>query len=210
MTRRKRMQKLLGSPLALDRFLEGLLLPAVSAAALRQAGLRTGDRFTQEMVPQLCDMLKGMRLTVEGIGDERQCQVRRGGFPVERFSPATCEALDVPGLFVTGEALDVDAPCGGFNLHWAWSSGMLAGRAAASRIPSGDGGERGGSRAEASKTSSGKRSPSYTGTSCPSSDGAPRSSSRVGKPHHPHSGERSKSRNQRGGSAARNARHRNR
>ena len=87
MTRRKRMQKLLGSPLALDRFLEGLLLPAVSAAALRQAGLRTGDWFTQEMIPQLCDMLKGMRLTVEGIGDERQCQVRRGGFPVERFSP---------------------------------------------------------------------------------------------------------------------------
>ena len=178
MTRRKRMQKLLGSPLALDRFLEGLLLPAVSAAALRQAGLRTGDRFTQEMVPQLCDMLKGMRLTVEGIGDERQCQVRRGGFPVERFSPATCEAFDVPGLFVTGEALDVDAPCGGLNLHWAWSSGMLAGRAAADRIAGGEGVECDGSRA--------------------------------GKPHHPDQNARSKSHNQRGGNAARNARHRNR
>lgn len=162
MTRRKRMQKLMGSALTLDRFLEGLLLPAVSAAALRQAGLRIGDRFTQEMVPQLCDMLKGMRLTVEGIGDERQCQVRRGGFPVGRFNPATCEALDVPGLFVTGEALDVDAPCGGFNLHWAWSSGMLSGRAAANRM------------------SGGKKAP------------------------------RGKSRNQRGGDASRNARHRNR
>ena len=178
------MQKLLGGPLTLDRFLEGLLLPAVSAAALRKADLRTGDRFTQEMVSQLCNMLKGMRLTVEGIGDERQCQVRRGGFPVERFSPATCEAFDVPGLFVTGEALDVDAPCGGFNLHWAWSSGMLAGRAAADRIAGGEGVERDGSRA-----------------------GKPHHSRR---PHHPHRDERGKSRNQRGGNAARNARHRNR
>lgn len=230
MTRRKRMQKLLGSPLALDRFLEGLLLPAVSAAALRQAGLRTGDWFTQEMIPQLCDMLKGMRLTVEGIGDERQCQVRRGGFPVERFSPATCEAFDVPGLFVTGEALDVDAPCGGFNLHWAWSSGMLAGRAAADRVASGEGVERDGACAEAAKRSSSKRSPFYTGDVNPSSGhdsrspvvsrsgssqaaahaGGSSSFSRAGKPHPSHRGERGKSRNQRGGDAARNARHRNR
>ena len=237
MTRRKRMQKLLGGPLALDRFLEGLLLPAVSAAALRQAGLRTGDRFTQEMVPQLCDMLKGMRLTVEGSGEERQCQVRRGGFPVERFSPATCEALDAPGLFVTGEALDVDAPCGGFNLHWAWSSGMLAGRAAADRVarggevPSGKAhNQRSSAPADAKSHPSDKRSPSYTGTSHPSSSrdsrsqvascsggshapasaGARRSSSRAGKPHPSHRGERGKSHNQRGGNAARNARHRNR
>ena len=232
MTRRKRMQKLLGSELTLDRFLEGLLLPAVSAAALRQTGLRTGDRFAQEMVPRLCGMLKGMRLTVEGIGDERQCQVRRGGFPVERFSPAACESLEVPGLFVTGEALDVDAPCGGFNLHWAWSSGMLAGRAAADRILSGEGVGLDGTcaPAPAGNGSADKRSPSYTGTSHPSSSGdsrsqaasrsggshAPagagtrRSSSRAEKPHPSHRGERSKSRNQRGGNAARNAHHRNR
>ena len=202
MTRRKRMQKLLGSPLALDRFLEGLLLPAVSAAALRQADLRTGDRFTPEMVPQLCSMLKGMRLTVEGIGDERQCQVRRGGFPVERFSPATCEALDVPGLFVTGEALDIDAPCGGFNLHWAWSSGMLAGRAAADRVASGEGVGLDGTCAPVKRRPAGKRSPEYTGSS--------RHSSSEGKPHHPHRNACSKSRNQRGGNASRNARHRNR
>ena len=230
MTRRKRMRKLLGNEPTLDRFLEGLLLPAVSAAALRQAGLRTGDRFTQEMVPQLCDMLKDMRLTVDGIGDERQCQVRRGGFPVERFSPATCEALDVPGLFVTGEAIDVDAPCGGFNLHWAWSSGMLAGRAAANRIARGDGVERSGSRAGAKPSPIGRRSPSYTGnlnppvgrdsrsqaasrsggSHAPASAGTRRSSSRAGKLHPSHRGERGKSRNQRGGDAARNARHRNR
>ena len=147
-----------------------------------KAGLRTGDRFTQEMVPQLCNMLKGMRLTVEGIGDERQCQVRRGGFPVERFSPATCEALDVPGLFVTGEALDIDAPCGGFNLHWAWSSGMLAGRAAADCVARGEEvssgkahKQRSGAPADAKSRPSDKRSPDCTGSIRPSSDNGSRS-----------------------------------
>ena len=37
------------------------------------------------------------------------------------------EVARIPGLYVTGEALDVDGPCGGFNLHWAWASGLLAG-----------------------------------------------------------------------------------
>ena len=44
------------------------------------------------------------------------------------------EALEVPGLYVVGEALDVDAPCGGYNLHWAWASGLLAGRSAAQKL----------------------------------------------------------------------------
>ena len=36
-----------------------------------------------------------------------------------------------PGLFLAGEMLDIDGPCGGYNLQWAWSSGAAAGRAAA-------------------------------------------------------------------------------
>ena len=31
-----------------------------------------------------------------------------------------------PRIHVTGESLDVDAPCGGYNLHWAFATGMLA------------------------------------------------------------------------------------
>jgi hypothetical protein len=37
-------------------------------------------------------------------------------------------------MFVVGELLDVDAPCGGYNLHWAWASGLLAGAAAAQAV----------------------------------------------------------------------------
>ena len=39
----------------------------------------------------------------------------------------TLESRLVPGLYATGEVLDVDGDCGGFNLQWAWSSGWTAG-----------------------------------------------------------------------------------
>ena len=58
------------------------------------------------------------------------CQVRRGGLAVEGFDAHTMEASAVPGLYAVGEALDVDGPCGGYNLHWAWSTGLLAGECA--------------------------------------------------------------------------------
>jgi predicted flavoprotein YhiN len=41
------------------------------------------------------------------------------------------ESRLVPGLYACGEVLDIDGDCGGFNLQWAWSSGILAGRSAA-------------------------------------------------------------------------------
>ena len=44
-----------------------------------------------------------------------------------------------PGLYLTGELLDVDGKCGGYNLQWAWTSGYLAGRSAAGK---GSGGKR--------------------------------------------------------------------
>jgi predicted flavoprotein YhiN len=76
---------------------------------------------------------RDLRLVVTGTADETRAQVTRGGLDVTGFSPATLEATSAPGLFACGEALDVDADCGGFNLAWAWRSGQVAGAAAAAR-----------------------------------------------------------------------------
>jgi succinate dehydrogenase/fumarate reductase flavoprotein subunit len=72
-------------------------------------------------------VIKSFELEVKGIGDAGQCQVQRGGFCSGSVNAKTMEASAVSGLYLCGEALDVDAPCGGYNLHWAWSSGLLAG-----------------------------------------------------------------------------------
>lgn len=71
-------------------------------------------------------------LSVRGIADPKQAQVTRGGFATECFDAHTFECREHAGLFACGEALDVDGRCGGYNLHWAWTSGLLAG---ASRGP---------------------------------------------------------------------------
>ncbi|MBC2888998.1 aminoacetone oxidase family FAD-binding enzyme [Gordonibacter massiliensis] len=123
-----------GRPLSREAFLRGMLLPAVARAVLREAGLAPEAPLAKRDVAPLAAALKAFPLEVRGIGDERQCQVRRGGADVAAFDPRTLEACAVPGLYVVGEALDVDAPCGGYNLHWAWASGIQAGCAATARF----------------------------------------------------------------------------
>ena len=69
--------------------------------------------------------------TVTGTSSKVVPQVCVGGISVDQVSTNTLEARSIPDLFIAGEALDIDAQCGGFNLSWAWKSGMIAGPAAA-------------------------------------------------------------------------------
>ena len=57
-------------------------------------------------------------------------QVTAGGVYTRDFDPETMESRLTPGLYACGEVLDIDGPCGGYNLQWAWSSGYLAGKSA--------------------------------------------------------------------------------
>ena len=56
-----------------------------------------------------------------------QSQVTAGGLVTEQFSSLTLESTLVPNLYAVGEVLNVDGDCGGYNLMFAFSSGMLAG-----------------------------------------------------------------------------------
>ena len=61
-------------------------------------------------------------------------EVTAGGVPLEEIDPATMASRVCPGLYLTGEILDVDGRLGGFNFQWAWSSGWVAGRAVAAAL----------------------------------------------------------------------------
>lgn len=111
-------------------FCVGMLLPLVGQAVLRAAGLDSQAQPHPSDIPAFEAALRAFPLTVRGIGDERLCQVKRGGIAVGAIDPACMAVKSAPGLFATGEALDVDGPCGGYNLHWAWISGIIAGCAA--------------------------------------------------------------------------------
>ena len=68
-----------------------------------------------------------MPLTVKGARPFSEAVITRGGVSVKEVKPSTLESKLVPGLYLAGEILDVDAFTGGFNLQIAWSTGALAG-----------------------------------------------------------------------------------
>lgn len=80
----------------------------------------------------LAHTMKDYRIAIVGMGDKNSAQLTRGGARLSEFDPATLESRIVRSLYATGELLDVDGRCGGFNLHWAWASGLVAGMHAAS------------------------------------------------------------------------------
>lgn len=114
-----------------EQLLAGVVLPAVARAALRQTGLDANTAYAAADASRIARCLKRYEVRVERF-EEKSAQVRQGGVAIDQVDPATMECSEAPGLFVMGEALDVDGPCGGYNLHWAWTCGLLAGAAAAS------------------------------------------------------------------------------
>lgn len=69
--------------------------------------------------------------TVKATQDWNRAQVTAGGVPLSEICPQTLESSRCPGLYLCGEVLNIDGDCGGYNLQWAWASGMTAGKAAA-------------------------------------------------------------------------------
>lgn len=123
------------APLTFERYLRGLVVPRVAEALLKRRNISPYEEV--ESTEVLVDMLTRTSLKVDSIGPISQCQVYRGGFMPAAFDTETLQARETPGLFTAGEALDVDGPCGGYNLHWAWGSGLLAGRSAARHVEAG-------------------------------------------------------------------------
>jgi len=114
--------------------LEAFFPPKVAGIYLKQVRLAEElplNQVRDGALQGLVALLKDTRLTVKGVRGFEYCQVSAGGVPVTEADPLTLESRRVKGLYLTGETLDVVGPCGGYNLQYAFSSGALAGRAAA-------------------------------------------------------------------------------
>lgn len=112
-------------------FFTGFVVNPLAEALLQAAGIEGDAHLIGADNAALAQVCKALPFNVQGIADARTCQVRRGGIQPEEVNPATMQVYSCPGLFVLGEALDVDGPCGGYNLHWAWTTGLLSGTALA-------------------------------------------------------------------------------
>lgn len=99
-------------------------------ALISESGL-DATRPCKEVKPveleRLTKLLFAVPFQITGTNGFEQAQVTRGGVPLYEINPVTMESKKVSGLYITGELLDIDGMCGGYNLHFAWATGMLAG-----------------------------------------------------------------------------------
>lgn len=118
---------------ASGEMLTGVVHKKLAAVLLKMAGAPM-DVSVGEVPPavweRLARLLKGFSVEVTASNSFEQAQVCCGGVDVRDVDPATMESRLVPGLYLAGELLDVDGICGGYNLQWAWSTGMIAGSCA--------------------------------------------------------------------------------
>lgn len=120
----------LANPLSLRAGLLRYFAPKSADFFILQAKLNPLAKLndlTSDQIRQLLEVTAESRLRITGAGSFRNSQVSVGGVPVGEVDPLNMQSRLVPGLFLTGETLDVAGPCGGFNLHFAFGSGFLAG-----------------------------------------------------------------------------------
>lgn len=110
----------------------GFLMPKLAFAVMKQAEIETRGRtagdLRDEELTTIAERLHRYTLQVTGTKGLEEAQVTAGGADCREFDPLTMESRLQDGLYAAGEILNVDGDCGGYNLMFAFASGIQAGR----------------------------------------------------------------------------------
>ncbi len=115
---------------ALSTLLPAKVVDAV-LARLKIRGDTTLANLSRDDRRVLAKALVDWPLPVVGGRGYNFAEVTAGGVPLAEVDPSTLESRRCPGLYFTGEILDVDGRLGGFNFQWAWSSAWVVASALA-------------------------------------------------------------------------------
>jgi predicted Rossmann fold flavoprotein len=97
---------------------------------------RPGHQISAAEREKLLSLLKALRFNIQGPLPMTAAIVTAGGVALKEIDPRTMASRLVPGLFFCGEVMDIDADTGGYNLQAAFSTGFVAGEAAAAILQS--------------------------------------------------------------------------
>lgn len=112
---------------SLQRYhLELDLAPDFSQAEMQQRATSFGILSYALSRRVSLEEIKGWKLPVCGVKGWKNAQCTAGGIRLDEVDLATMESRLVPGLYLTGELLDIQGKCGGFNLQNAWETGIRA------------------------------------------------------------------------------------
>ncbi|MBR4085215.1 MAG: NAD(P)/FAD-dependent oxidoreductase [Lachnospiraceae bacterium] len=119
----------------IERFFCGILNQKIMNLLIKSAQLNPRDLVkasNKNKLLQVFQMCRSFTFHIEGSNGFDQAQVCTGGVDLNEVTD-DLESIYAPQIYFAGEILDVDGRCGGYNLQWAWTSGFIAGEAAAQR-----------------------------------------------------------------------------
>ncbi|MDE7364802.1 MAG: aminoacetone oxidase family FAD-binding enzyme [Ruminococcus sp.] len=120
----------------LEEFLTGAFTKNLALYIMKNAIKRPlTDKIstlTDDDISAVCTKIKALEFEVEGCSSWQNSQATMGGITASQIDKNLRSKRKHKGMYFCGEILDVVGDCGGYNLQWAWSSGILVGRKAAS------------------------------------------------------------------------------
>jgi len=128
------------------KWLSGRMPARLAEALTAHAGVGlevTAGQLPRERRRALAHAVTGLVLPVVRERGWNYAEVTAGGVPLGEVEAGTMASRGCGGMYLVGEILDCEGRIGGFNFHWAWATGRLAGRAAAESV-SEEAGESGG------------------------------------------------------------------
>jgi len=108
------------------------LLPesvSIELCKLAEANPTLGwNRLSGQTRDKLIKLLAWTPLTINGHDGFKMAMITRGGISLKEIDPYTMQSKKLSGLYFCGEIMNLDGPCGGYNLQWSFASGNLAGK----------------------------------------------------------------------------------
>ena len=115
----------------ISELLEGILHYKLVDIIIKKTHLKRDlllNTLTDNELNNLIKTLTDFQIKILDTHTLDHAQVCSGGIPLTEINNKTLESLKVKNLYFTGEIIDIDGDCGGYNLGWAWISGIIAGK----------------------------------------------------------------------------------
>ena len=112
-----------------ERLLISVLPTRLILTILKECKLAPESLASKDKIPTLVNTIKSFTLKIEGTAGFDNSQVTAGGIDTSQINVSTMQSKLSDGLYIIGEALNVDGDCGGYNLQWAFTSAMICSEA---------------------------------------------------------------------------------
>lgn len=124
-----------------ENFLLGFMPKKIGALVVKKCGVKLSEKIKNidnKTIYTIAELCKNYKFEISKITDFSNAQVTYGGAQTNAFDSGTMQCKKIKGLYCIGEALDVDGPCGGYNLQWAWASARLCANSIISEVKKND------------------------------------------------------------------------